>query len=91
MDILQPLRNIECKIKQKINLENSESKKFSRKRLENTMKMQSIKENSMKLFQPSSNIGRNQTFSSVKYCNSFSSSQSTERITPIQSFISRRV
>lgn len=91
VDILQPLCLVEPKIKHRVNAaQNSENKQISqRKRIQNPMKMKNIKENTMKLLQPVMN--RNQTFSTNKYSQSFSVSRSTERIMPLQSFISRRV
>lgn len=65
--------------------------RLCRKRMENTMKFQSIKENSMKVVhQTGLNSFRKPAFSSNKYPHNMSVSNSTERIVPLSSFVSRR-
>ena len=66
--------------------------KFTRKKMENTFKLQNLKENSMKGMQPGGLASfRNSGFSTSKYPHNISLSSSTERIIPLNSFVSRRV
>lgn len=65
--------------------------KFYRKKMENTLKLQSVKENTMKGIQAGGlNSFRNSTFSSSKYPHNISLSSSTDRIIPLNSFLNRR-
>lgn len=65
--------------------------KFTRKKVENNFKLQNLKENTMKGIQPGGLASfRNSAFSNSKYPHNISLSSSTERIIPLNSFISRR-